>query len=51
MYFHCVLTVGSLCEIVINNADLISVERPLLTAESVGSLMFCNYTADFMYIN
>ena len=51
MYFHCVLTVGSPFEIVINNADLISMNRALLAADSFGSSMFCKYMADFMYIN
>ena len=51
MYFHCVLTVGSPFEIVINNADLISVKRAPFAAENVGDLIFCNYMADFMYIN
>ena len=40
MYVHWVLTLGSPFEIVINNADLIRVKRPLLAAESVGSLIF-----------
>mgnify|MGYP001793903433 CR=1 FL=1 len=51
MYFHCVPTMGSPFEIVMNNADLISMKRPLLASENVGGLILCNYMADFMYIN
>ena len=50
MYFHCVLT-DCPFEKVINNADPISVKRPLLTADGGGSFMFCKYMADFMYID
>ena len=45
---HCILTLGSPFEIVINNADLIRVKTPLLAADNVGSSIFCKYMADFM---
>ena len=51
MYVHWVLTLGNPFDIVINNADLISVKRPLLAAVNFVSSVFCKYRADFMNIN
>ena len=42
MYVHCVLTLDSPCERMINNANLISVKRALLAADNIGSSIFAS---------